>query len=943
MHCHNAVVEALLIGRDREMAQLAEALAGTRAGRGSVVIFSGPAGIGKSWLLDQAADLASSAGVPVLRGSAISDAGMPDLWVWRSVLSKGRRLGLDPGVLDQLPGSPAQAEFLANAAVCGQLRSAAEPHALVVLLDDLQWADGPTIRLMGHLARDLPESKVLVVAGTRDPSSPATLAGLADVRRLSVRGWETADVATYLSAVVGIPFDQAWVGHLHTVAAGNPLYIRELVELVRRTGGLTHPPSGVVLPDSLRAALEHRLEVLSERGRAVVEAASIVGDELTVPLLAAVLGWGIDELTVELAEVVDAGVLTVTTTRTLRFDHPLLRRATYDVVAEPRRRALHQVAAEALADRPTALERVGPIASHLVRAAADTAGARRAVHACERAAAAAVAGGRSAEAAGWYRRAAELGSMAQLDVGRQAELLLGLAEAEFGALALDEAVRHSEACADLADEADRPDLQARAALVVRGVGGAAINRRVVTLCRRALGRLDADPSLQVRLWAQLAMALIEVSDEIPDEGARVEAAELVRRVTEASLITEDRAAMVDVCHAQERLASGPGSGGVRIELGSRLKGLEAIAERPESAVWAHLWRIDGFLQTGEITRADAEIAGLAAVASRLGSPMAQWQLLRARAARTMLSGDFEAAEALAREGKELAERYGDPSMLGQFYAYRLERQRKLGTFDADDRSSIAALADADPRPLVLAVAAEYLLAAGDEQLAGVLFARLALTVTTLPGNLQQPAIWSIAGELAAHFDDPVTAAACLDLLGPYEDEYNASSNGYRGSFARPLAILTAYLHGPAHAERLFALSERLERRVGAPAGLASAQLAHAQALHTSDDDQSGAVRSLVSDVIRTGSRCRMAPTIAAATRLLAELDQAESVSAAQLTPREHQIVALVADGLTNRSIANRLVISERTVESHVQHITTKLGLANRTQVAAWRLHSGRGR
>jgi DNA-binding CsgD family transcriptional regulator len=453
---------------------------------------------------------------------------------------------------------------------------------------------------------------------------------------------------------------------------------------------------------------------------------------------------------------------------------------------------------------------------------------------------------------------------------------------------------------------------------------------------------EPDVGLRRRLIAQLAMAIVEVTDDIPDASARQEAVLLAHEAADMPH-DSDLATTVDVLHVQERLAEGPESGQVRVGLGADLLRLGRIEERPEAIVWAHLWRIDGFLQTGAVTAADAEIAGLAAVADQLGWPLARWQLLRTRAARAMLAGRFTDADAFARDGRNLAERCGDSSMIGQYYAYHLDIQRKTGRFEAADVLMVTGLAESDPRPILLAVAAEYLHAAGDTESAGTLLARLAPHLADLPHNIQHPAIAAIAGEVAACLDDRATAAVCYRELQPYGHVYNASSNGYRGAYARSLGVMAMCLDDRSAADQYLTQARGMETRVGAPAEGAFAQLAHARLLATGHGRHDGErARQLARSAIRLAAKLGMRPTHDAATRLLNQLNGLDPTHGPHLSERERQIAALVGDGLTNREIGTRLRISERTVESHVRNLIMKLGLSNRTQVAAWvsRLQDG---
>jgi DNA-binding CsgD family transcriptional regulator len=278
-------------------------------------------------------------------------------------------------------------------------------------------------------------------------------------------------------------------------------------------------------------------------------------------------------------------------------------------------------------------------------------------------------------------------------------------------------------------------------------------------------------------------------------------------------------------------------------------------------------------------------------------------------------------------------------MYGQYIAYTLDIRRKTGRFDGGP--DVIGAAETNPRPIVLAIGAEYLLAAGDADHARALFARLVPTLDGLPVNIRWPAIVAVAGELAAALNDPDTGARCYRLLAPYEGAYLASTYGYRGAFDRTLGILAAAAGDHQAADRHLDAAEAMELRVGAPAEHAMAQLAHARVLRAGDG-RGGHDRALrlAERAARTAGRLGMAPLLRDATELMHELSGVGPHVIGALTARERQIALLLADGLTNRTIADRLAVSERTVESHVRNLLTKLDLTNRTQVAAWTMRAG---
>lgn len=171
--------------------------------------------------------------------------------------------------------------------------------------------------------------------------------------------------------------------------------------------------------------------------------------------------------------------------------------------------------------------------------------------------------------------------------------------------------------------------------------------------------------------------------------------------------------------------------------------------------------------------------------------------------------------------------------------------------------------------------------------------------------------------------------------------YLASSYGYRGAHARTLGILAGAVGDHDTAVGHLRTAEAVEQRVGAPAERAMAQVVHARVLRArAGRGDRGRALSLAEQAARTARRLGMAPTLASATELIHELTGASPDAVASLTAREREVALLVADGLANRAIAEQLTVSERTVETHMRHVLTKLGLTNRTQVAAWTLRAG---
>jgi hypothetical protein len=161
------------VGRDAELAGLTACLSAAAGGAGALVLLSGPAGIGKTRAVEEA-----TVGAPaVVRGRCVDDPGAPPLWPWRRVMRglpgveaavAEARAGVDP--LLERSADPEAARFLVIASATEALVSAAGPGGLVVVLEDLQWADETSLRLLRHLAEELHRSHLLVLGTYRDPT-----------------------------------------------------------------------------------------------------------------------------------------------------------------------------------------------------------------------------------------------------------------------------------------------------------------------------------------------------------------------------------------------------------------------------------------------------------------------------------------------------------------------------------------------------------------------------------------------------------------------------------------------------------------------------------------------------------------------------------------------------------------------------------------------------
>ena len=376
-----------LFGRDTETALLARLIREVAGGRGGAVLIEGEPGIGKSALVRAALAGAVEARCQVF---------------WGAGDELGQALPLLP-LLDGLrvrepSADPRQAmivrllrgEFTAergtdvSATLAEQLLAlvgrlcATAPTVLVI--DDLQWADQASVALWGRLARSVQHQPLLLIGMMRPVPQREDLRALQHTvgaaGRLHITGLNEPAVADLVAALARGKPDQELL-RLADGAAGNPLYLTELVAALARSSSLTITDSGAAqlttgpTPTSLSAAIADRLGFVSRSVREVLRAAALLGVDFPLPDLATVLGRGVADLIPAIDEARAAGVL-VQSCNSLGFRHPLIRAALYDEIPEPVRAAWHQETGRALAKAGAPADRVARQLLQAVGASADT-------------------------------------------------------------------------------------------------------------------------------------------------------------------------------------------------------------------------------------------------------------------------------------------------------------------------------------------------------------------------------------------------------------------------------------------------------------------------------------------------------------------------------------------------------------------------------------------
>src|SRR5580698_9145166 len=410
-----------LVGRDDHLAALEGVLAGARGGRGRVVLLAGEPGIGKTRLAEEAARRAAAAGMQVAWGRCPEGDGAPALWPWAQVV---RQLAAEfgPGQLAAMlgpsaawlgplmpelaePAPPAgprpvadlgAARFQLNQAVAGLLRRLAEARPLLVVVDDLHWADVPSLSLLAFLAGELHDAGLVVVGTYRDVEALAgrpladTLGALARepvVERISLGGLGRADVAALIGRAIGGRPAEPLVEAVADRCGGNPFFITELVRLLQSERRLAGPDAAAAarreVPVGVRDVLRARLARLPAQTSTVLMVAAVAGRGFGLDLIEAATGLD-DEPALDAAEAAVLAGLVIEDDRAAgryRFAHALVRETIYEDISRARRARLHARVAEALvAVRGAEPEPAAEMAYHCWQAAPVIGAARALPH-----------------------------------------------------------------------------------------------------------------------------------------------------------------------------------------------------------------------------------------------------------------------------------------------------------------------------------------------------------------------------------------------------------------------------------------------------------------------------------------------------------------------------------------------------------------------------------
>jgi DNA-binding CsgD family transcriptional regulator len=965
----------VFVGRRSELAALDTVLARAGNGDGSAVLVEGEAGIGKSRLMARLESRGRAAGLAVLVGECLPLAEgelafAPMVAALRSVMLDPQVLaGLEPALRAALgalwpvagsePGRPSDREQLFEA-VYRVLAGLAARQPVLLIVEDVHWVDPSSRDLLSFVVHNTRRDRLVVVATYRPdelhrghPLRPfvAELERSGRAERLELGGLDGADVTEQIRAITGRQPPRGTIDAIFARSEGNPFFVEELLASTSRGPGL---------PSSLREALLVRVAGLSAPTQAALSAAAVIGRSVDHRLLTCVARGSECDLLVSLREATEHHVL-VATGDSYRFRHALLQEAIYEDTLPGERLRLHRLTAETLTARPelagqganadaelahhwyAAGELSAALASSVQAAAqADRMHAhpeavvhlQRAFELWQRVPGAEQVAG--ADRTTLLLRASEMAEHAgddelSLEYARSARRVVDARVEPLRAAAAESRIGHSLWNAGRADEAlthlaevlalvpeHPPSTERTRALASYG--------RLLMLnaaFRKARGLLEEALELAGRLAdhasrASVLNSLAIVYDQLGDRQRAIAAGrEGLRIATELEDGSEMLRAYINGSQAIDN------DGRVEEALALGLQGVEAAhrlgldREAGDQLSQQAAWRL---IRLGRYTQA-TRVIGPAFENATLSFNIAATRTVAGFLA--AVRGDFERAEALLDEAWEQMQHSGSFQLIGLALAWRITLCLWRGQLERAGRLAQEGVQRASEAEGQLIYTAELYWLAARVQTDRTLRARTVGDHAEAEKAAQdaEGVALKLRQAIAGYAGDGAPPEALAFELLVRAELGRATGEAFAGPWRAAVEAFEALRQAPraAYAEmreaEAMALSGALPRSVAGPL-----QRAHAVAV----DCGIAPFRAEVEELAR---RARVdLPDQPASLR-----GGAEQLG---LTEREAEVLALLAEGRTNRQIGQELFITEKTASVHVSRILMKLGVSNRGEAAA---------
>jgi DNA-binding CsgD family transcriptional regulator len=959
------------VGRSEELDVLTRALSETDAAGGRFIALAGEAGVGKTRLLAKAAEIAKAQGKQALWGQVIEEPGTIPYVLWVLVLraclqQEGNHALLrepDPiasDLVDILPElrnpqasrprqsvtGPSAARYQLFDSVTRFLLSVAKRQPIVILLDNLHYADRSSLALLEYFCQQITSYPVLVLGAYRDSELSRSLPLRPVLNRLSrgiayarirIGGLTREEVAELLHAYLLATPPAPIVDSVYEQSGGNPLFITEVGSMLARQSRDKRLPSAGFrfrVPESLREVISARLDNLPSDVCRLLSIAAVIGREFDVAFLSELADSRSERLALSLQTAENAGVISLIGPDSYRFHHALFREVLYADHSTVTRVMLHRKAGEylELRYRDDQQDYLSQLAHHFFEA--TQAGIEhKAVHYCRLAAESAIARRAYSEAVALFEcalQAMELGS--ESDTAMRYELLVSIGSAQYQSGQLNASTNTFMKAAIQAWRHHWWARLANALIDFQHVCQQSGLRHVasVPLHQAVLDHIDQDSvALRARVLASLAKAYRTAAE--PDKAIRAfqTGVSLARECGESEVLLDClRKGAWIIGRTPEGAREGLEISREALELAKQIGSTEAILDALTDIVFQ-------LSDLGEINEMEQQVNILRSLALAERQPHFLNMLEGFETTLAILKGRWSEAMKLARSALKQAPLLGAYGLEGRFSFQMFAMNRAQG--------SLGDIADLAER-IIGTSGSSQLWLPGQILLLCELGkhgqARDALVQLGNLDKLPRDDLFAVAlvylAEACSQLRDLPRCTKLYELLLPYRG-LNATLAGtlMLGAAAEYLARLAFTLSRYGDARELFeeALTQNISMHA-APA-VARTQVSFAQLLLRGDSQKDHVkARKLLAEAIPVARKLKLLPVLEAIEKL------EDGIGAENLTDREIEVLKQIAAGASNRKIAETLHISHSTVATHVRNIFRKIGAANRTEAANLARRSG---
>ena len=956
----------LVVGREAEKKILAEAYQEAQQGNGNIALIRGEPGIGKSCLASTFAEEIKDGGNWVVYGQCHETLGSPPFWPWLQILKTLQLTDdsqdLSPAaIFESLLASESQPQnrlitlftgdsgteqFLLFNKIANILSQYASQRTLILVIDDLHWADRSSLLLLSHLCRKMSQQAMLVIGTYRDIEitrkhplfeSLGEINRLTTLRRIHLKGLSEQDVSGFIKNTVSETLPPEILKSLYEKTEGNPLFVSEVARMLQQEkNNLASGQWIVEIPEGIQEAIGRRLNQLSEQCSELLPLAAVIGRKFTLQVLNKLLPESEQPGLLEaLEEAVSRGIVEekLGAMAEFQFCHVLIRDILYDELSLAKKILLHKKVADALVKlRNEGSEySVGEIARHYYQALQGGQGgnavdyALQAANHAEKMAA-------FDEAIGYYELALDVLSV---DEGhyleRKPEIYYNIALCkQSSGLASKDNLAAFFRCIEAAREQKQYKIFAEAACRIVYTGRAYTHmRESLMIIDEALSYL-AEDDLVTR-----ANVLAHRSSALKYNNRRREAEQVIKQAVAVAIESGDAHAHSNaLCMALLVLRGRPEKLSERIRLGEHA--LELTKGDASLSQDSLEWLILSYQELGDMGRVRELISLLEITVSRSLRFQSRYFMVGADAGLALYEGRWEHAEPLIEEAGELGVGKLDGGAEGVFGAQMFLLNRELGRLSMI-KPALKQMVESGSLVWKPGLLATYLDLGMVDEVKEIFSEMVADDFRFVAEDELYLTCLVYLTEACIELNYADKASALYQRLVPYSGQMVLHPTAVcHGPADLYLGMLASQMNHLSEAEELFRKATALCEKSAPNMWQAHIKYRHAQVLKRHNfSGGKPSFEKLVREARESAQNMGM-------VNLLAKLEKLEGDSPLQnrdqsngLTRRELEVLQLIVQGKSNKHIASDLNRSLATVATHVRAILNKTHTANRTEAAAF--------